>query len=951
MRQEGYRVMKKNRFSEKALSFLLSLLFLFSAFAGLNIGPAARADYEPVTINFEAVAAVKAAIDNIGTVEFTAECCSLIKFARDTYDAFNDIEKWYVTNYDVLVAAENEFYNLSRGHNTAVRLIVDGAVDGMLDTHENRVYFGNYCQTSADYTEPIKWRILDHSGGMMLLLSDKNLAVKPYHISPVVNVPWTSCTLRTWLNGSDDLVSGGTDDSFFANAFNATEQMTVSAVNPDTIGTSGSASQGGTYTDKVFILSSGEAMNPAFGFPEATNASGTRAAECTEFAKNSDLARIGNTWWLRDTDSVTSRWVTTTGLVVASSDTGSYIQSDCRGIRPALYTGLSRVLFASPATGGKTSEGALTNIPEYSGKEWKLTVRNNSYRFTVSETSATAGRGETVTLNYTRAKYGENDRISAILVNGDGQTLYYGQIAHPTAAAGLVDIRIPQDIAPGNYTLKIFNEQLNGDYATDFASAFSDISLTVPCDHLWSDSWSWTGDFVPELTLTCGTCGAAEKPEVTVTSEVTEEPALGQTGKRVYSASAVFEGLTYTDTATEILPEVSPVGAYSLTLDGRIGVNFYIDIPDPDPYACVVFNVDGKYEHAFIDTEEFTTVGETKLWKFTCGVAAAQIDTPITGVIDLDGKECTFTYSVQEYLTELKNDPELNTDPLLMELAGAVATYGYYANELFATNPGFTQHELFDDSGMADVTAESLEGYRAQISNTADGVIYLGSSLVLRTETAVRHYFSLPEDKTINDFSFRITGNKKIHPFPMEKSDGLYFVEIPNIPSAKLGAMQKLEVWDIYGETVNSWNYSPMSYVYAALKKYEANDPAVSDELADVTRALALYYRAADAYFSAHSISFLLTPLPGWDRVYVYGEDENGEPVSGEYPGEMQTESAVNEYGETQYVIRLPEDAVLCVISNGRGDRTEDITDFGCTGYWMDGTQNSSGNYRVCGWY
>ncbi|MBR6360208.1 MAG: hypothetical protein IKS04_00300, partial [Clostridia bacterium] len=254
------------------------------------------------------------------------------------------------------------------------------------------------------------------------------------------------------------------------------------------------------------------------------------------------------------------------------------------------------------------------------------------------------------------------------------------------------------------------------------------------------------------------------------------------------------------------------------------------------------------------------------------------------------------------------------------------------------------------DSGLADVTAESLEGYRAQISNTADGVIYLGSSLVLRTETAVRHYFSLPDGKTINDFSFRLTGNNKIYPFPIEKSDGIYFVEIPNIPSAKLGAMQKLEVWDIYGETLNSWNYSPMSYVYAALKKYEANDPAVSDELADVTRALALYYRAADAYFSAHSISFLLTPLQDWDRVYVYGEDENGKPLLGEYPGQWQTESAVNEYGETQYVIRLPEDTVLCVISNRRGDRTEDITDFSCTGYRMDGNQNSSGYYRVWEW-
>ena len=185
------------------------------------------------------------------------------------------------------------------------------------------------------------------------------------------------------------------------------------------------------------------------------------------------------TWWLRDTDVDTSRWVHNDGRVAASSDTGFYKQWDLRGIRPAIYTDLSRVLFASPASGGKNANGALAEIPEYTGKEWKLTVRSNNYRFKVDETAATAVRGGTVTLHYTKAKYGTNDRISAMLVNADGHPLYYGQIAQATTAAGSVDITIPQGVAPGEYTLRVFNEQLNGDYATDAASAFSDVALTV----------------------------------------------------------------------------------------------------------------------------------------------------------------------------------------------------------------------------------------------------------------------------------------------------------------------------------------------------------------------------------------------------------------------------------------------------------------------------------------
>nr|MCR5689583.1 hypothetical protein [Clostridiales bacterium] len=101
-----------------------------------------------------------------------------------------------------------------------------------------------------------------------------------------------------------------------------------------------------------------------------------------------------------------------------------------------------------------------------------------------------------------------NDRISAILVNEAGNPVYYGQITQPTEAAGSVDITVPQDIIPGNYTLRVFNEQLNGDYATDYASAFSDVALTVPCRHDWRQS-SITGSCKTSITrnFTCRICG------------------------------------------------------------------------------------------------------------------------------------------------------------------------------------------------------------------------------------------------------------------------------------------------------------------------------------------------------------------------------------------------------------------------------------------------------------
>lgn len=148
-----------------------------------------------------------------------------------------------------------------------------------------------------------------------------------------------------------------------------------------------------------------------------------------------------------------------------------------RGVRPAFNLNLNSVLFTSATVGGKP-DGGLTPIPEYSGNEWKLTLLDSSRSFAVTEKTADAAPDDTVTLNYKGATTGINEYISAIIADSSGAQ-YYGRVAQPTAESGTVEIKIPSDIAPGDYTLKMFSEQCNGDYNTDYASNFTDIALTV----------------------------------------------------------------------------------------------------------------------------------------------------------------------------------------------------------------------------------------------------------------------------------------------------------------------------------------------------------------------------------------------------------------------------------------------------------------------------------------
>ena len=187
---------------------------------------------------------------------------------------------------------------------------------------------------------------------------------------------------------------------------------------------------------------------------------------------------VTSSWWLRSPGSKTFY------VAIVSSDgsvqySGASIRkkNNHRTVRPAFNLNLNSVLFASAAVSGKP-DGGLTEVSKYSGNEWKLTLLDSSRNFAVTEKAVSGDPGDTVTLHYTGATGGLNEYISAIIADSSGAR-YYGRVAQPTAESGTVEIKIPSGLAPGSYTLEVFNEQYNGDRKTDLASGFADVTLTV----------------------------------------------------------------------------------------------------------------------------------------------------------------------------------------------------------------------------------------------------------------------------------------------------------------------------------------------------------------------------------------------------------------------------------------------------------------------------------------
>lgn len=142
-------------------------------------------------------------------------------------------------------------------------------------------------------------------------------------------------------------------------------------------------------------------------------------------------------------------------------------------------------MFISSAAGGKATSVAnneLSAVAENTGSEWKLTLLDSSrssFKANVNgQTSAFASAGGSVQITYSGAQTGDNEYVSVLLCDNDDNVLYYGNIAQ-NSTSGTAALNIPSGLDVGSYSLKVFSEQCNGDYKTDYAGAFQEISLNV----------------------------------------------------------------------------------------------------------------------------------------------------------------------------------------------------------------------------------------------------------------------------------------------------------------------------------------------------------------------------------------------------------------------------------------------------------------------------------------
>ena len=338
---------------------------------------------------------------------------------------------------------------------------ISGYDTAKVGTGYDYIYMGSY------NSSPVKWRVLDdqtNTGATGLFLLSEDLLgsggrgdVYFDGTSPYSNA-WQGSDAQAWCNTFESsnldslelaaiLATTKSDDAFTSSTHNVSFAASTNILN----------------SDQVFFLSAEEAVNSEYGFTD-------------------DAARIANygnsagVWWLR---SPYANFTSSTGLV------NGYGRVYDGGVglgwaaRPAFNLNLNSVLFTSAAVDRKP-DGGLAPISEHIGNEWKLTLLDNSRNFAVTEKTVS---GDTITFSYSNAQTGTNEYIS-VVIKDNGEITHYGRILHlggtTGGASGTASLTLPAGITLDNDTkLYVFNEQYNGDYKTDYASKFTDISLTV----------------------------------------------------------------------------------------------------------------------------------------------------------------------------------------------------------------------------------------------------------------------------------------------------------------------------------------------------------------------------------------------------------------------------------------------------------------------------------------
>ena len=196
---------------------------------------------------------------------------------------------------------------------------------------------------------------------------------------------------------------------------------------------------------------------------------------------NKEQATTGNGWWLRsgcaDNTGVFAGVVSDIGIIGTPHVAAKY------DARPAMNLDSSKIAMLKSVSNG-----------------YKVAILDETAEFAATAEIGAQESGYTdwkVDVTYSGAMTGANARVSAAIIDAEGNTVYYGAVVK-NSASGTATVEMPEGLV-GTYTLKLFSEQVNGGNKTDIATNTVSFDFTVEDD--MGDVVSWNLTLCDDLKL------------------------------------------------------------------------------------------------------------------------------------------------------------------------------------------------------------------------------------------------------------------------------------------------------------------------------------------------------------------------------------------------------------------------------------------------------------------
>ena len=281
------------------------------------------------------------------------------------------------------------------------------------------------------------------------------------------------------------------------------------------------------------------------------------------------------------------------------------------------------------------------------------------------------------------------------------------------------------------------------------------------------------------------------------------------------------------------------LAGHSISLDGDIAVNFYMELSDDlfdgnsDPYMLFnIPNTSTEYQTQYVylnakDGEQRVVAkpveGRENIYMFKCRVAAKDMESEISAqMFNGDDKSVIYTYSVKkyaDYLIEHKNDSAAYAKAV--PLVQAMLVYGKNANYYFG---GETEPE--------EISETVIPEYNSTVEPFAEN-IFDGATLSLKSETTLSLYFVSKDPITLS-----IDGKTEGVDYELQHVGYDYVIRIRNIAVYDLDKPITVKV---NGE--DAVTYSPLTYCY------KAQQTSTNSKLVNTVKALYNYHREATDYF------------------------------------------------------------------------------------------------------